>query len=117
MTGRSRRYLEAYITREEDCNDIVNNGLVFLDANLKAFSCSPLDDSAKAVNLKRSDLPLLPKKDVLSGLQKNLAVFGTIMGLNMVTDSATGSFMGSGYAALNIYQNEDISDVNRFQEP
>lgn len=93
LTHGPRRYLEVYITHKKDCDDIVNNGLVFPGAKLKVFPCSSLDDSAKTVNLELSNLPLLPKKDVLSGLQRSLAVFGTIMGLDIFRDSATGFFM------------------------
>ncbi|RCH82651.1 hypothetical protein CU097_003055 [Rhizopus azygosporus] len=96
LTDETRRYLEVYITRQ-DCNDTVNNSLVFPDAKMKIFPCSSLENSAKTINLK--------------------LIFGTIMDLGIVTDPAAGFFIGSGYAVLNIYQNKNTSDVNRFQEP
>ncbi|CAO3700618.1 unnamed protein product [Rhizopus microsporus] len=103
LTGETRSYLEVYVTRQEDCNDTVNNGLMFPDAKVKIFPCSSLDNSAKTVNLKLR-------------IERNLVVFGTILDLGIVTDPAAGFFMDSGYAVLNIYQNENTSDVNKFQE-
>jgi hypothetical protein len=52
----------------------------------------------KIVTLKLNNLPLLPKNEVMSGLQKSLAVFGVIMGVGINTESTTGFFMDSSYA-------------------
>lgn len=61
LTDETRRYLEVYITRQ-DCNDIVNNGLAFPDAKMKIFPCSSLENSAKTINLKLSNLPSFTKE-------------------------------------------------------
>lgn len=95
------RYFEVYITPQNNNNDIINQGLIFKEANLGAYPRSSLDDTA---NLKPNHSSLLPKKEVISGLQRNLAVFGEIINIGITTKSATGFFMGSGYAVLNIQQ-------------
>lgn len=111
-----RRYLEVYITPQNDNNDILNQGLIFKEANLRIYPRASLDDNAKTVNLKLNHLPLLPKKDILSGLQRSLAVFGEIMDVGITTEAATGFFMGSGYAVLNVQQAADTTEIKKFQE-
>lgn len=66
------------------------------------FPCASLDESAKTVNLKLDNFSLLPKKEVLAGLQKSLAMFGDIMDLGIYMESVTEFFLGSGYAVLNV---------------
>ncbi|KAG1046895.1 hypothetical protein G6F43_010639 [Rhizopus delemar] len=87
-----RRYLEVYIIPQNDNNDILNQGLTFKEANLRIHPRASLDDNAKIVNLKLNHLPLLPKKDVLSGLQRSLAVFGEIMDIGITTECETNDF-------------------------
>lgn len=94
-------YLEVYITPQNNNNDVFNQGLIFKEANLGAYPRSSLDDTA---NLKPNHSPLLPKKEVISGLQRSLAVFGEIIKIGITTKSAMGFFMGSDYAVLNIQQ-------------
>ena len=45
-----RRYLEVYITPQNDNNDIINQD-IFNEANLRAYPRSSLDDTAKIVHL------------------------------------------------------------------
>ncbi|KAG1135539.1 hypothetical protein G6F37_012744 [Rhizopus arrhizus] len=115
LSDGPRRYLEVYIEKENDNNDIMNSGLIFPDANLKVYPCPSLNDSAKVVNIKLSHLPLLPKKEVLEGLQRSLQVFGEIMDLGITTEPATGFFMGAGYAVLNIQQEVNVAERKLFQ--
>lgn len=93
----------------------MNSGLIFPSANLKVYPCSSLNDSAKVVNIKLSHLPLLPKKEVLDGLQRSLQVFGEIMDLSITTEPAIGFFMGAGYAVLNIQQEVNVAERKIFQ--
>jgi hypothetical protein len=58
-------------------------------ANLRAYPRSSLDDTAKIVTLKLHHLPLLLKKEILSGLQRSLAVFDEIMKVGITTESFT----------------------------
>ncbi|KAG0929864.1 hypothetical protein G6F30_011855 [Rhizopus arrhizus] len=111
-----RRYLEVYITQPNDHNDIVNNGLVFPKVNLRIYPRAALEDSAKIVNLKLTHLPLLPKEEVLAGLQQSLAVFGDIMDVGISTEASTGFFMGTGYAVLNVQKESNVSEIKLFQE-
>ena len=115
LSDGPRRYLEVYIEKENDNNDIMNSGLIFPEANLKVYPCHSLNDSAKVVNIKLNHLPLLPKKEVLEGLQKSLQVFGEIMDLGITTEPATGFFMGAGYAVLNIQQEANVTERKIFQ--
>jgi superoxide dismutase len=80
---------------------------------LRVFPCASLDNSAKIVNIKLTNLPLLPKHEVLKGFQKSLAMFGSVMDLRVTTESAGGFFMGSGYAILNVHQSMDTLDEKK----
>ncbi|KAG1052617.1 hypothetical protein G6F43_005262 [Rhizopus delemar] len=88
-----RHYLEVYITPQNNNNDVFNQGLIFKEANLGAYSRSSLDDTA---NLKPNHSPLLPKKEVISGLQRSLAVFeydvSTLLKLRYSTDPNVDTF-------------------------
>ncbi|KAG1153225.1 hypothetical protein G6F37_010550 [Rhizopus arrhizus] len=89
LNDEPRRYLEVYIAPQNNNNDIINQGFIFNEASLRAYPRSSLDDTAKIVHLKLNHLPLLPKKEILSGLQRSLAVFGEIMKVRITTESFT----------------------------
>lgn len=101
LSDESRRYLEIYIDHDKDENDLANVGLTFEECNLQIFPNKSLDDNAKLLKLKLSNLPMYNKQTVLEGLKKSLAIFGEIMDIGIITEPATGFFMGSGYAVLN----------------
>jgi hypothetical protein len=103
-----RRYLEAYISDDEDDNKIAKNGLEFKELNLLVYPCKALSDTAKIINVKLTHLPLLPRDAVLAGLTKSLKVFGNILDLGIITEPNTGFFMGSGYAVL-VWSNVTIN--------
>jgi hypothetical protein len=44
-----RRYLEVYITEEEDTNDIAKNGIVFQEAKLHIRPSRAIDEKAKII--------------------------------------------------------------------
>lgn len=111
-----RRYLEMYITQQNDHNNIVNNRLVFPKVNLQIHPQASLDYSAKIFNLKLTHLPLIPKEEVPAGLQQSLAGFGEIMNVGISTESSTGFFVGTGHAALNVQKDSNVSEVKVFQE-
>ncbi|KAG1369121.1 hypothetical protein G6F61_012609 [Rhizopus arrhizus] len=100
---------------QKDYNDIAQTGLTFPDVNLVVYPRAALGESAKVVNLKLTHLPMLPAEEVKKGLAKSLAVFGDIMDVGISTDTATGFFMGTGYAVLNIQQDPSAFDVQKFQ--
>jgi hypothetical protein len=47
-----RGYLEVYVTKNNDINDIANSGIDFTDSKLDVFPCTAIDDSAQIINLK-----------------------------------------------------------------
>jgi hypothetical protein len=63
-----RRYLEVYIMDEEDNNDIVKNGIVFQEVKFRIIPSRAIDEKAKIINLKLSNLPMLPQQLVTAGL-------------------------------------------------
>jgi hypothetical protein len=52
---------------------------------------------------------------VVAGLTKSLAIFGQILDLGIYTDSASGFFMGTGYAVLDIYQPHTVAEQEKYQ--
>jgi hypothetical protein len=71
-------------------------------------------DSAKILKIKLSNLPLLPKDEVLAGLKQSLAMFGTIIDVGIATEPNTGLFKGTEYAVLNVQQ--AANKENKFLE-
>lgn len=100
---------------QKDYNNIAQTGPTFPDVNLVVYPCAALGESANVVNLKLTHLPMLPAEEVKKGLAKSLAVFGDIMDVGISTDTATGFFMGTGYAVLNIQQDPSAFDEQKFQ--
>jgi hypothetical protein len=111
-----RRYLEVYIMEEEDTNSIAKNGIVFQDAKLRILPSRAIDENAKIINLKLSNLPMLPRQSVTAGLEQSLKIFGKVLDLGINTERNTGLFMGSGYAVLDVHQNESTPVEAKFLE-
>lgn len=116
LSDDTRRYLEIYIDKDQDTNDILNNGIIFKDLKLQIFPNLAMEDDAQLVRVKLSNLPLYNKKTVLEGLTKSLAIYGEIMDIDIITDATTGFFMGSGYAVLNKTQAGTDPATNKYQE-
>jgi hypothetical protein len=49
-----RRYLEFYVTKKNEINDIANTGIDFPESKLKVLYCTAIDESAQIINLKLS---------------------------------------------------------------
>jgi hypothetical protein len=75
LNDGSRRYLEVYISKNQDKQELLENGLYFKDSNLTVYPCEALTDSANIINVKLSNLPLLPKEDVFAGLKHKFSHF------------------------------------------
>ena len=116
LSDDTRRYLEIYVDKDQDTNDILHNGLIFQDLKLQIFPNLAMDDDAQLVRVKLSNLPLYNKKTVLEGLKKSLEIFGEIKDIGIITDATTGFFMGSGYAVLNTHQANTGPATNKYQE-
>jgi hypothetical protein len=112
LNDGSRRYLEVYISKNQDKQELLKKGLYFKDSNLTVYPCEALTDSAKILNVKLSHLPLLPNEDVFAGLKQSLAIFGNILDIGITVEPNTGFFMGTGFAVLNIHQDQQ---ENNFQ--
>ncbi|KAI9480429.1 MAG: hypothetical protein EXX96DRAFT_633895 [Benjaminiella poitrasii] len=97
-----RRYLEVYIHKSKDSNDIFENGLVDRQQKLIILPCRALPDSSKIVNIKLTVLPMLPHQEVLQGLKQSLKPFGNIIDVGINVIPGTSVFMGTGYAVLEI---------------
>lgn len=108
------RYLEVYITPEKDSNDILANGLFFVDSQLKVLPCKATDDKAKVIFVELFHLPMFTNDEILAGLQQSLALFGEILDLGIYTEKATDFFMGTGYAVLNVYQAPETSSCEMY---
>jgi hypothetical protein len=109
-----RRYLEVYITKKDDSSNILENGLYFKESNLVVYPCTALPDSAKILKIKLSNLPMLPKDEVLAGLRQSLTLFGNIIDVGIAAEPNTGLFMGTGYEVLNVEQ--AANKENKFLE-
>lgn len=116
LSDGDQRYLEVYVTKENDTNDILYQGIIFKELKLQVLPCKAIDDSAKILKLKLTHIPLQTKNEVVAGLQTSLAIFGKILDVGINTEPSTGFFMGTGYAVLDRYQSETISPEEKFQD-
>jgi hypothetical protein len=115
LNDGSKRYLEVYLSKNQDKQELLEKGLYFKDSNLTVYPCEALTDSAKILNVKLSNLPLLPKKDVFAGLKQSLAIFGNILDIGIAVEPNTGFLMGTGFAVLNIHQ--DLQQFSNIESP
>ncbi|KAI9469917.1 MAG: hypothetical protein EXX96DRAFT_597820 [Benjaminiella poitrasii] len=97
-----RRYLEVYIHKSKDSNGISENGLIDRQQKLIILPCWVLPDSSKVVNIKLTDLPMLPHQEALQDLKQSLKPFGNIIGVSINAIPGTSVFMDIGYAVLEI---------------
>lgn len=89
-----KRYMEVYIDKQKDSNDIINKGIVFDDIKLTVLPCLAVDDSATIIHLKLSHLPMFTKDIVLEGLKNSLRIFGNVLDIGIFTEKASGLFYG-----------------------
>ncbi|KAI9475767.1 MAG: hypothetical protein EXX96DRAFT_486979 [Benjaminiella poitrasii] len=101
LCDSSKRYLEFYITKKNDENDVMNRGIFFEALNLTVLPCLFTTDSTKVIHLELSYLPMFTKDMLFAGLQETLIHYGEILDLGMYTEKETGLFMGTSYAVLN----------------
>ncbi|CAO3688457.1 unnamed protein product [Rhizopus stolonifer] len=90
-------------------------GAFLFDISPLVYPHAVLGESVKVVNLKLTHLPMLPAEEVKNGLAKSLAVFGDIIDVGILTDTATGFFMGAGYVVLNIHQDSSVIEEQKSQ--
>lgn len=106
MKDGEKQYLEVYMDREDDSNDIVENGLVFNKIKTRVIPCRALSELSHIVTVKLSNLPIYKRGRVLAGLKNSLAIFGHIMDLGIYVDKQTDFFVGNGYVVLDVTQVE-----------
>lgn len=116
LSDGPRRYLEVYIKPEEDTNDLINRGLTLPESKLTVIPSASIGENSKIIHLKLSHIPLLPQTDVHAGLEKSLAIFGKILDIGISCFPDTKIFMGTVYAVIDVYQDENTPQDKKFQE-
>jgi hypothetical protein len=106
--------LEVYVKPENDTNKLALNGLILEASKLKILPCHAVDDRAKVIKLSLSHIPMFTRDEVYEGLKKSLPIFGEVLDIGIITEKATGFFMGTGYAVLNIFQEENTPDDQKY---
>lgn len=109
------RYLEVYVTDDNDVNDIKKNGITFPDAKIQVLPCRAINALSEIIKLKLTHLPMFVPNEVLAGLTKSLEMFGNIIDIGIATENTTGFFMGSGYAVIDTYQANDVPPESKYQ--
>ncbi|KAI8323631.1 hypothetical protein EDC96DRAFT_453971, partial [Choanephora cucurbitarum] len=100
LNDRSKRYMELYIRKEDDKNDLLHSGVSFSKLNLRILPCTALDSALQNINISLTHLPMVHPSEIVKGLTLRLAPFGTVIDVGITTEPATGVFMGSGYSVL-----------------
>lgn len=102
FSNNSRKYLEAYCETSAHRQDLQEKGVVYQDIKLRLLPCPALEDGVTVIKVSLSDLPMLPRAQVLAGLTTSLSPFGRVVDVGITTEPTTGVFMGSGYANIHI---------------
>ncbi|OBZ82730.1 hypothetical protein A0J61_09217, partial [Choanephora cucurbitarum] len=89
ISDNQLRYLEAYITKAKDDNDIVTNGVLFEKVKIKVYPCSATDLEMTYTDLKLTNLPPLARHEVLEGLKQSLAPFGQVVDVGINAEPMT----------------------------
>ncbi|KAG1037234.1 hypothetical protein G6F43_012905 [Rhizopus delemar] len=95
-------YLEINFDDEENKNKAIAKSLQFDNGHIiirPAVGLTP-DSIIKKINLQR--LPWLRPKKLLAGLTATLSNYGVIRDAGIIRDADTSTFLGSGYATLEI---------------
>ncbi|KAG0782234.1 hypothetical protein G6F17_011097 [Rhizopus arrhizus] len=116
LRDESTQYLELYLEKEKDNNDILETGVVFNKLKLRIMPCRAVDDTVKMIKVKLTYLLMLPRESVLEDLKKSLAPFGHLVDVGINTETTTGFFMGAGYAVLAVPK--EVTDLasSQFQK-
>ncbi|KAI8327122.1 hypothetical protein BD560DRAFT_310857, partial [Blakeslea trispora] len=91
-------YLEAYIAKERDDNDLETNGVFFGKSKTKVYPCRASDVESTYIDLKLTNLPPLSRTEVLEGLKQSSKPFGQVVDVGIHTEPVSGIFLGTGYA-------------------
>ncbi|KAG1166921.1 hypothetical protein G6F36_012762 [Rhizopus arrhizus] len=95
-------YLEINFDDEENKNEAIAKSLQFDNGHIIIRPAVGLtsDSIIKKINLQR--LPWLRPKKLLAGLTATLSNYGVIRDAGIIRDADTSTFLGSGYATLEI---------------
>lgn len=81
---------------------ILHTGVHFEESKIILIPCRALDDNVNVVRLRLSNLPFLTEPRLLEGLKISLEPYGDIIDLGICYEPTTHTYMGNGYAVLNI---------------
>ncbi|OBZ81512.1 hypothetical protein A0J61_10439, partial [Choanephora cucurbitarum] len=116
INDKQLHYLEAYIAKEKDDNDLETNGVFFGKSNTKVYPCRASDVESTYIDLTLTNLPPLSRIKVLEGLKQSLQPFGQVVDVGINTEPLTGIFLGIGYAVLAIITQEQQSPTTDNQD-
>ncbi|CAO3596814.1 unnamed protein product [Absidia cylindrospora] len=107
--AHQQRYLEVY-PKKDSMHTLQTTGLTFPvgKETYKILPCASLDDDTTIVRLSLTHLPLDEDDDDLkAGITNSLYQYGQIHHVELFKEPASGYFMGTGYAILNLKLNEN----------
>ena len=116
INDKQLHYLEAYIDKDKDDNDLATNGVIFGKSKAKVCPCRVTDVKATYIDLISINFPPLSRKEVLEGSQQSLASFGHVVDVSILTEPVTGIFLDAGYAVLAIVNQELQSPATASQD-
>ncbi|KAG1306000.1 hypothetical protein G6F64_007933 [Rhizopus arrhizus] len=87
---------------DEAYDQILKNGITFVSDKTILLPCPALDSDYNVVRIRLANLPFLPEKELLPGLQQSLKRYGNILDVGICREPTTGTYMCTGYAVLNI---------------
>ncbi|GAN11248.1 hypothetical protein MAM1_0515d10807 [Mucor ambiguus] len=104
----AQRYIEVYPS-DDILDRFVTEGVLydFKQSKIQLFPCKAVDGEGKLIQLSLTDIPFLPKDQLLEELSKALGTFGKVLDLGLNYEQYMGWFMGTGYAIL-----QQLPDVN-----
>ncbi|CAO3588735.1 unnamed protein product [Absidia cylindrospora] len=67
-------------------------GILYADAKLRILPCKAIEGKGKVIHLKLTDIPILPKADIISGLTGAFSKFGTLKGYAIIQQDETSKY-------------------------
>ncbi|CAO3669103.1 unnamed protein product [Rhizopus stolonifer] len=90
--------VEFFVKSEEDCQQLVQNGIKIGERHIRPFRSLPPDSNVTQVHL--SDLPFTNCPDYTTKLNSVLSQFGQVLHLSLNVEKHSGIFAGTGSVTL-----------------
>lgn len=96
------RFAEIFFNDEDNAVEtFLETGLQFADGSI-VVPCRSLGPNMDVISVRLSKLPFIKESTLLDGLRKSLSPFGDILDIGIHLEPETKTYMGTGFAVINV---------------